>query len=555
MGVLVFRNGPVFTSDAAGSMARAVAVEDGVIAAVGGDEEVAPWLARADDVVDLTGRMLLPGFVDAHVHPVLGGIERNRCDLSGVRDLAAYQRIIAGYAAEHPRAEWILGGGWDMSAFPRGLPHRDMLDAVAGGRPVYLPNRDHHSAWVSTEALRRAGVTRDTPDPPDGRIERDEAGEPTGALHDGAMRLVERHVPEATQADHDAGLRTAIAYLNSVGVVGWQDAAVPARADQPGAHAAYLRAAGEGWLHGRVSSALWWERGTTADGVDDEVGRLAAVRDETNALGSDRYAIHSVKVMQDGVPETYTAAMLEPYLDEHGCPSDNCGISFLEKELLELVVRRLDATGFQLHFHAIGDRAVRDVLDALEAARAANGTADRRHHLAHVQVVNPAEVGRFRRAGAAANIQALWARHEPQMDDLTIPFLGPERAGHQYVFGSLFRAGATIVMGSDWPVSTANPMAAIHVAVNRFPPGTPPQRRRPLGVAQELALATALRAYTAGSAYINRREHLTGTIRPGAAADLVVLEQDPFAVPAPEIGDIQVDHTFVAGQEVYRRTP
>jgi len=547
---VVFRNGAVFTGDSAGSTATAVAVEDGRIAAVGGDREISPYVPGAHDVVDLRGRMLLAGFIDAHVHPVMGGIERNRCDLTGASDVDTYLGRIAAYAADNPGADWIRGGGWSMTAFPNGLPNRDMLDRVVPGRPVYLPNRDHHSGWANTTALERAGIDERTPDPPDGRIERDPDGRPTGALHEGAMHLVERVLPRDTQRDFEDGLRTGIAYLNSLGVVGWQDAWVSTLLDAPNMHAAYRRADAEGWLTARVSSALWWERATPADAVDAEVLRFAGIRDETNVPPRNRYDIHSVKVMQDGVAETFTASMLEPYLDSCGCPTDNSGIAFLPKELLLQVVSALDAAGFQVHFHALGDRAVRDALDAVEHARDRNGTADRRHHLAHLQVVSPDDVPRFHQLAMTANMQALWAMHEPQMDDLTIPFLGPARAAQQYPFGDLLRAGATLAMGSDWPVSSPNPLDAIHVAVNRFGPGDPPDSR-PLCDGQQLPLAVALRAYTAGSAWVNRRESTSGTVRPGADADLVVLDRDPFTVPTHEIGEIRVERTYLDGEPVF----
>lgn len=527
-----------------------MAVQGGCVVAVGGAAEVAGFLREADEVVDLRGRMLLPGFIDAHVHPVLGGIERNRCDLSSAEDLAGYQDKVAAYAASHPDADWILGGGWSMSAFPRGLPRSEMLDPVLHGRPAYFPNRDHHSGWANSAALTRADIDAGTPDPPDGRIERDPDGRPTGALHEGAMALVESVLPATTQADYDAGLRTGLSYLNSVGVTGWQDAWVATDLRAPGVHAAYQRADDEGWLSARVSAALWWERATEWADVEDEVRRLMMLRDTTNARGSDRYDIHSVKIMQDGVMETFTAATLDPYLDSCGCPTGNAGISFLDRDLLAHVVCTLDGAGFQVHFHALGDRAVRDVLDALDEARSVNGSADRRHHLAHLQLISAEDVPRFHALGATANLQALWATHEPQMDELTIPFLGAPRAGLQYPFGALFRAGATLAMGSDWPVSEPDPMRAIHVAVNRCAPGAPADAPA-LGGDQALPLATALRAYTAGSAHLNRRETTTGTLRVGAAADLVVLHRDPFAVPSHEIGDIAVDRTYYAGEPVH----
>jgi predicted amidohydrolase YtcJ len=551
MDITVFRNGTVFTADAAGSLASAVAVESGRIAAVGGDRDVAEWRGRGADVVDLRGRMLVPGFVDAHVHPVMGGLERNRCDLTSGETLEEYRRTIASYVAATPDAPWVLGGGWGMPAFPHGRAHRDQLDDVVGRRPVYLPNRDHHSAWVSTATLELAGITAETPDPPGGRIERDVDGSPTGMLHEGAMDLVERVVPPDTQADHDAGLRTALAYLHSVGVVGWQDAWVSSHLDAPSVHQAYVNADQEGWLTARVAGALWWERDTATEDVEAEVARLAAIRDRTNAAGR-RYGIHSVKVMQDGVAETFTASMLEPYLDRCGCATDNTGIAFLEPELLRQVVTALDATGFQVHAHVLGDRAVRDMLDALTAAREANRTADRRHHLAHLQFVDAADRGRLARLQVAANMQALWALHDDAVDDLTIPFVGPDRGEEMYPFGDLFRAGTTLAMGSDWPVSSADPLQAIHVAVNRTGPGGTVDAG-PLGERQALDLVTALRAYTAGSAFVNWSERHHGTIRVGAAADLAVLSQDLFAIPAKDICSAVVDSTFVDGVEVYAR--
>jgi predicted amidohydrolase YtcJ len=251
--------------------------------------------------------------------------------------------------------------------------------------------------------------------------------------------------------------------------------------------------------------------------------------------------------MQDGIAENHTAAMLSPYLTGCGCASDNSGISFVEPAVLKEYVTELDAHGFQVHFHALGDRAVREALDAVEAARRANGWTGTRPHLAHLQVVHPGDVARFRELGATANIQPLWAVHEPQMDELTIPFLGAERAAWQYPFGDLLRAGATLAAGSDWPVSSADPIQGIHVAVNRRPPDTDAPAFLP---AQRLDLGTALAAYTAGSAHVNHLDE-TGTIERGRLADLVVLDRDPFAAPPEEIAATRVLQTYVGGVRVH----
>lgn len=546
---IVFRNGPVFRADAGRSWATAVAVRDGTVVAVGGDEEVAPYLRDADDVVDLDGRLLLPGFVDAHVHPVMGGLERMRCDLTGGRTLAEYQQTVRGYVEEHLDSDWVLGGGWSMGAFDNGCPTAAQLDAVVGDRPAFLPNRDHHSAWASTRALELAGIDAGTPDPADGRIERDASGRPTGALHEGAADLVERLVPANTQADFDEALQVGQAYLHSLGVVGWQDAWVEVGADGPSVHEAYLRAQSAGTLTARVVGCLWWPRETGPDAVADQVAHFVKVREETAGAGG-RYDAGTVKVMLDGVAETYTAAMLEPYLDRCGHPTGNTGLSFVEGDLLRTVVTQLDAAGFQVHFHALGDRAVRDALDAVSAARRTNGTADRRHHLAHLQLVHPDDVRRFRQLGATANLQALWATHEPEMDELTIPFLGDRRAGWQYPFGDLFRSGATLAMGSDWPVSSPDPLAAVHVAVNRVSPAAPEDTPAFLP-GQALPLPVAVAAYTAGSSYVCHLERVTGTVTVGHSADLVVLDRSPFDGSAERIAEARVLRTYVDGVVVH----
>jgi hypothetical protein len=231
--------------------------------------------------------------------------------------------------------------------------------------------------------------------------------------------------------------------------------------------------------------------------------------------------------MLDGVCETFTAAMSSPYLDRHGHPTDHSGRLFIEPEVLNEAARRLGAEGFQLHFHAIGDRAVRECLDAVTAARAANGSNDLRHHIAHLQLIHPDDVPRFARLGVTANMQALWAAHEPQLDELTIPFLGPQRSVRQYVFGDLLRSGARLAAGSDWAVTSANPLRAIHVAVNRSLAAA-----EPLLPEQALSLPEAMAAYTIGSAFVNHLDAVTGSVEAGKLADLIVLDRDPFTHPA-----------------------
>ena len=544
---LAFVNGAVVTIDAARRRASAVGVAGGRIGVVGTDDDVRTGIGSGTVVVDLAGRMLIPGFQDAHVHPVGGGLDLLQCDLHPFSNAEEYLQAIAAYAAEHPDRAWILGGGWSMDVFPRGVAPKETLDEVVPDRPVFLPNRDGHGAWVNSVALKIAGITRDTPDPADGRIERDERGEPSGTLHEGAQSLVERHAPPPTEAELAAGLVAGQRYLHSVGITAWQDAIVDASATWTNNYGTYVRAAADGTLTARVVGALWWDRHRGLEQIDDLVAKRA-----DGIVG--RFAATSVKIMQDGVCENFTAGMLEPYLDAQGNPTENRGLSFVEPELLKEAVTRLDAAGFQVHFHALGERAVREALDAIEAARRANGMNDLRHHLAHLQVIHPDDLPRFRELGAYANAQPLWAAHERQMDELTIPFLGEPRWRRQYPFASLVRAGAPLAMGSDWSVSSADPLEEIHVAVNRrMPPDYPygvdtdevflPEER--------LDLPTALAAFTIGSASVNHLERETGSIEVGKLADLAVVDRDLFAHPVDEISRAAVDATYVEGRLVH----
>ncbi|MFJ8438815.1 amidohydrolase [Kitasatospora griseola] len=537
---LVFTRGPVHTGDAARTRASALAVTGGRITAVGHDE-VGDLIGPGTEVVDLAGKLLLPGFQDAHIHAVGGGTELAACDLTGTDSAADCLARIRAYAEAHPDQEWITGSGWSMDSFDGGLPTRQLLDTAVPDRPVFLTNRDHHGAWANTRALELAGLTAGTPDPADGRIEREPDGTPSGMLQEGATGLVARLIPPGTAADRLDGLLRAQRLLHSLGITGWQDALLGEFNGMPDPADAYLAAARSGALTARVTGALWWERDRGAEQIPELVERRAE-------LTHGRFRAGSVKIMQDGIAENFTAAMTSPYLDGCGCATANSGLSFVDPLALRGHVTELDALGFQVHFHALGDRAVREALDAVEAARAANGWRDTRHHLAHLQVVHPDDLPRFARLDAIANIQPLWAAHEPQMDELTIPFLGPQRAAWQYPFGALQRAGATLAAGSDWPVSSPDPLAGLHVAVNRMEPEA--TDGRVFLPEQRLDLASALAAYTAGAAYVNGHDD-AGVLAVGNLADLVVLDRDILTRPAEEIADARVLRTYVGGELVH----
>src|SRR5215475_6785737 len=548
---LVLRGGAVYTVDAARSWAQSVALRDGVVLAVGTDEDVAGLTGAGTRVVDLNGRMVLPGFIDAHVHASAAGLERLRCDISEAHDLADYLDTIRAYDQAHPGQGWITGGGWSINAFPGGVPSRHDLDRVVPGQPVFLSNRDHHAAWVSSKALELAGVTAGTKDPADGWIEREPGGTPAGTLQEGAMGLVERIIPRPQVDEQVDGIVEAQRYLHSLGITGWQEAIVGDYAVVPDCFDAYLEADRRGLLTARVVGALWWQRGV---GLAQLAG-LAERRDR--ASRAKRFRATSIKVMQDGVCENFSASMLTPYLDGHGHETDGSGASFFHPDELREAVTAIDGRGFQVHFHAIGDRAIREVLDAVAAARHANGPADHRHHISHIQDVHPDDLPRFRELDVLANCQALWACEEPQMTELTLPFLGPERSSWQYPFGRLLRSGAQLCFGSDWPVSSPDPLWEMHVAVNRtVPPGYPyagPGAGNVFLPGDRIGLHDAIAAATIGSAYVNHADDVSGSLETGKAADLVVLDRNLFARPVEEIALAKVDLTISAGRIVHER--
>jgi predicted amidohydrolase YtcJ len=540
---VVFHNGTIFDGRAFLPPDTCVRVAGGRITAVGQAGAAGPL--DGAEPVDLEGGTLLPGFVDAHVHPVFAGDQMRRCDLRSASSAAGYLELVAAYAADHPDEEWISGGGWSMDAFPGGIPTRHELDSVVPDRPVFLPNRDGHGAWVNSRALALAGIGRSTPDPADGRIERDADGEPNGMLQEGAAILVSRLLPEVTEDDWYAALLTAQDHLLSLGITGWQDAIVGRYEGEADPLTAYLRAAQAGTLLAKVVGALWWDRHRGLE----QIGELLEQR---NTGQAGNFHATSVKMMLDGVAENHTAAMLEPYLDGDGCSTGKAGLDFIDPAELPTFVTALDREGFQVHFHALGDRAVRNALDAVEAARRANGQPGPRHHLAHLQVIHPEDVPRFARVGATANIQPLWATHEPQMDELTIPFLGERRSGWQYPFRSLEAAGAAVCGGSDWPVSSPNPLWGAHVAVNRSLPALAGgQGGDPFLPGQAISLTSILTAYTSGSSRVNGLGAVTGSIAEGYDADLAVVNADLGHLPAPEICQAAVIQTWVRGQAVY----
>jgi predicted amidohydrolase YtcJ len=533
---LILVDASVWCGDAARRWAAAVAVRGDRIVAVGTNEHVRPYRGPSTEVVSLPGRMIVPGFQDAHIHPAFAGRNLLHVNLDDLSTREAYLARIAAYAVANPDVPWVYGGGWSNPLFTATQgPRREDLDAVVPDRPVFLMNNDVHGAWVNSKALEVAGITAATPDPWDGYYVRDRDGTPTGTLQEGAAYAMLRGVVARPDLDlWKACIRRALTELHAFGITGWQDAWV-----EPDLLAAYRSLEEEGALTARVVTALWWDR----HGGMEQVEAFEAQRAEA---GGGNLLATSVKIMLDGCPETCTGSMLAPYEGAFG-EAHGTGLQFIDAAALEETVVALDARGFQVHQHALGDRAIRSALDAVEAARAENGPNDHRHHIAHLQLPDPEDLPRLRRLGVVANLQPFWAQPDPAIQTLTIPRVG-ERAGRLYPIGSIAASGAVIAFGSDWPVSTPDPLLEMEVAVTRRPPGEPDAE--PLDGGQAIDLGSALAAFTSGSAFLNHDDE-AGQIRPGFRADLAVIDRNLFDRGIGGIGEATVELTIASGRVVH----
>ncbi|MEX1258026.1 MAG: amidohydrolase [Gemmatimonadota bacterium] len=533
---LVFLDGLVYTVDPERPRAEAVAVRDGRIAYVGDAGGARALIGPETEVIALEGRMLLPGFHDTHVHPVSGGIELGQCDLNPAESRADIVRLVSACAARDPEAEWVRGGGFQLPIFPDGAPPRMLLDSLVPDRPAYLTSSDAHTAWVNSAALALAGVTAESTDPPpDGVIVRTPGGEPQGTLRESAMELVGRLLEEPSDAEVQAGLERGLARAASLGITTVHEASAGEAFVR-----AYAAAEGEGWLTARAVIALRVDpnRGVT------QIPELEALRDRT--IGRLVRPV-AAKIFLDGVIEGGTAALLEPYTDR---PAWRGELS-VPPDTLTALVMALDDAGFKVHVHAIGDRAIRTALDAFEAQHARDGGAGPRHILAHIQLFDPEDIPRFAELGVVASFQPLWFYEDSYITDLTVPRLGPERSRWLYPARSVFETGAVVAAGSDWSVTSMDPLRAIEVAVTRR---NPDQDTGAAWIPEErVDLESMIRAYTLNGAIAGDMEGETGTITVGKIADLVVLDTNLFRVPPERISDTRVDLTVFEGRVVYRR--
>ncbi|SFR83411.1 hypothetical protein SAMN05428970_2798 [Agromyces sp. CF514] len=544
---LVIVNGRVFDGKVRTDH-TAVAISDGRIVRVGSDDLVLALRGAGTRVVDAAGGAIHPGFVDAHAHAVFAGVERLSIDLTPAASVDETLDLIRAGAAR-TSAEWITGGGWSHELFP--APTRQQLDAIVPDRPVALSDAGHHTLWVNSRALELAGIDRLTPQPHNGHIHVDEHGDPTGYLNETAAELVGRVVPPSTDDEMYAGLLNAQDYLWSIGVTGWHEAILGEYNGKADGTPAYLRAIADGTLPSEASGALWVAPGLRVDEVPALVERFVDLRERNAAAG---FATSTAKAMIDGVPHGETAALLEPYCTH--ADDGFAGELHFEEDAIRAFVGALDAAGFALHLHIMGDRGIRVALDAIEQARATNGHGPR-HHIAHLSMVQPDDARRFGPLGVTANIQGLWAAPDPYV----VSMIGEERMLGGYPFRTMVDGGAELAMGSDWPVSPADPWLAIHVVVNRWAPLPPGVEVPPLPAGampptldaehQSLSLQQAFAAYTSGSSSLVLGR--AGRIRVGERADLAVATADPFDLPVGELASVQTAVTVVGGGVVFER--
>jgi len=486
--------------------------------------------------------MLLPGFHDGHLHPMSGGEALSKLALDGVYDREDLFSRIQNYAEANPELPWVLGQGWIEAPFlPAGVPNRQMLDRLIPDRPAFFYNASHHQAWANSKALEIAGITASTSDPENGRIDREEDGTPSGSLHESAMDLVREHIPVTTDQDRVGSLVRALDAMARYGITAFMDAG-----SSPESERAFSTLHEQGAVTARAVLCQRFH-----EEIDDET-QIAAMLARRQQLNHEFLRATCVKLMLDGIVEHHTSALLEPYADK----PESRGMIFMQPDRVNSVVEKLDALGFQIHVHSIADRSTRVALDAFENALRENGFRDARPTQAHLQLVNPADIPRFRELGVIPNISPIWMRLD-FWEQMAIDAIGPERGAQLFNAQDYLRHGGNLVWGTDWSVTSLAPLEGIETAVTRrhlggVNPGNM-QTDKTWMPEQTLNLEQAIAAYTIQGAYLLHMEDETGSIEAGKLADLVVLEENLFEIPALEIHSVNTDMTVFDGQIIYRR--
>jgi predicted amidohydrolase YtcJ len=537
---LIVVNGRVYTADGDGTMAEAVAVQGNRILRVGSSREVHRLRRPQTVVIDAKGGAVLPGFNDSHTHFLSGGLALTQINLIDAKSLEAVEDAIREWSAAHADREWVTGRGWYYDTFSGGLPTRQILDALVPDRPAYLVAYDGHTGWANSRALKLAGITRRTPNPPNGIIVKDtRTGEPTGVLKEAAMALMTPRLPKPTRDERMIALRAAMTEAHRRGVTSVQNAS-----GSPEELELYDELRRNRELDVRVYAGL----SIPPDISSTELDQLDNVR--AKYPDDPLLKAGAAKLVADGVIEAHTAAMLEPYSNR---PNVN-GEPRLDEAALEKLVADLDKRGWQVMIHAIGDRAVRMALDALEYAAELNPmpSRGRRHRIEHIETIDPADVPRFGQLGVIASMQPYHGLPEAAQMAVWTGNIGNERAAHGWLYGSIAKAGGDVAFGSDWPVVTMDPVLGLHVAVNRTTPeGEPDGGWLPR---ERLPLKQAIDGYTRDAAWASFDEDRKGSLEPDMLADIVILSKDIFSLAPSRLAETEVMVTIFDGKVVYQRS-
>ena len=533
-------NGSIHTFDRNLTIVDSLLVRDGIIQLIGTQAEVIKSIDQSTEIIDLEGRMMMPSFHDAHAHPIWNGMDFLQCSVFDLLTINEIQeRIQACLEEDHVKSSgWVLGAGLNAGLFPSANPNKTLFDEVSKDIPIYIEMSDGHNALVNSKALELAGITKETKDPFKGIIEKDPVtGEPSGTLREpSAMNLISGVMPSETSELRLNGLLYAQNLASSLGITSMIDAAV---------NEDYLMSfkslADRGELNLRVTACIEYGR----QHYVQEFSGFEHLYQRRSEYDHPRINANCVKIFIDGVLEGQTGAILEPYLD-----SGSYGQLYFSQDELDNAIARFDADNTQVMTHAIGDRAVRSVLDAYQHAIETNGMRNNKHHISHLQLIHEDDISRFSELKISANFQAAWALPDEWITEINIPELGIERVNRMYPIRSIHDSGGTIVGGSDWAVTTMNPLIAIETAVTRKDPSNRVQGT--LNENERMDLTEMLKAYTINAADLMHQGHLTGSLETGKYADLIILERNLFEIPLEEIGEVKVIETVLEGTTVFR---
>jgi len=533
-------NGSIHTFDQELTVVDSILVKDGIIQYIGNTDDVISHANEEIEVIDLAGKMMMPSFHDAHAHPVWSGVEAFKCVLLDINDIEMIKKKLkACLESDLTKATgWLYAGGFNIGLFPSANPHKSFLDSISEEVPIFLSASDGHNALVNSRALELAKITSLTPNPEGAIIEKDPiTGEPSGTLREpAASSLVSNLIPPDSDELQEKGLIYAQNLAHQYGITSMVAASEGAKE-----LTSFKRVADRGDLNLRLIAC-----------IDLGVTNFAHSRDEFESIFNnrgiyrhERMRVDCIKIFIDGVLEGQTGAVLDPYIG-----TNNTGILYLSQEELNATVSKFDSQGIQVMTHAIGDKAVRSILDAYEYAIENNGERDNRHHISHLQLIHKKDIPRFGALNVIANFQAAWALPDEWITLVNLPEVGLDRVNRMYPIRSVHDAGGMVAGGSDWAVSTMNPLVAIETAIRRSDPDD--EIDGTLNEDEKMDLTEMLKAYTINGAYLMHQDHLTGSIEIGKYADLIILEENLFEIPHEKIGEVKVIQTLLEGETVFR---